>query len=394
MAAWDWLTKADYNWRFVRNVVLKTLILLIGLNGVYAVLDPLPALSRFTFYNSILPGRERLPFAENPEQAYSISVHRLEGILASHILPHTDKAKDEYRVILLGDSGVWGWLLDTEQTLSACLNAQDYRSSDGRHLKFYNLGYPVTSVLKDALIMEQALQYEPDAIVWLTTLQALYKDEQLRHPIMQSNPDLARAFIERYQLDLDLSTLPADPSLWERTLIGQRRELADLLRHQLYGINWMVTGIDHRNPKFYEARIENLLPGENIPVRDYIEVNSDLGQWLALDVINAAITMADEVPVLVVNEPIFQTDGVNKETRYNDLYPRWAYDEFRRLLETEAGQNQWHYLDAWNLVPNDAFTDYPLHYTQEATCNFGKQIAPQIIEVSEEPSAIDIKVWG
>lgn len=384
MAGWDWLTKPSYHWRFVRNVVIKTAILLIGLNVAYAAANPLPTLSRVTWYNSVIPGRERLPFAENPEDTYSISLHRLEGLFASHIISREDKQTDEFRVIVLGDSGVWGWLLENDQTLSACLNQGEYRTSDGRQMKVYNLGYPVTSVMKDALILQEVLKYEPDTVVWLTTLQALYQDEQLRHPIMKSNPDLARQFIEMYQLHLDTDDLPDDPEFAERTIIGQRRELADLLRHQIYGLAWMVTGIDHTNPKFYEARIENLLGGENVPTRSYIEVGQDLGQWLSLDVIGAAVEMAgaESVPVLVINEPIFQTSGINHETRYNDLYPRWAYDQFRQLLGEAATTQDWHYVDAWDAVPNDQFTDYPLHYTASATCDFAARLAPDILALA------------
>jgi hypothetical protein len=161
--------------------------------------------------------------------------------------------------------------------------------------------------------------------------------------------------------------------------------LADLVRHQLYGVAWAVTGVDHTNPKFFEARVGNLLPGEDIPTRDYARSDQDLGQWLSFDVVSAGIDMAaeDGVPMLIINEPIFQATGINSETRYNDLYPRWAYDGFRELLAAEAEANGWNYVDLWDVVPNEAFTDYPLHYTTEATCAFADLIAPMILELAE-----------
>ncbi len=385
MAAWEWLTKYYYNWRFVRNVALKTVVLFVALNLIYALLNPLATVSRFTFYNLVFPGRERLPFAENPEDAYSISLHRIEGIFASHIIRSEEKAADEFRVVLLGDSSVWGWLLDTDETLSACLNSSEYHTADGRRVRVYNLGYPVTSVMKDILIMEEALQYEPDAVVWLTTLQALYKDEQLRHPIMQNNPDRARDLIQRYDLDLDTSALPDEPSFWERTIVGQRRELADLLRHQVYGLAWWATGVDHVNPKFYEARIENLQGGENIPTRPNIEIRGYLGRWLSFDVIDAGVQMAaaDGVPVLIINQPSFETDGLYSDLRYNDLYPKWAYNQFVELFEDKAIVNGWHYRDSWQDVPDELFTDYPLHYTADATCDYAALIATDMLALAE-----------
>ncbi len=383
MAGWNWLTKQAYSWRFVRNVVVKTAVLFILINLVYIVLQPLPFLSKLTFYNITLPGRERLPYADNPSDSYSISLHRLEGMFASHIISSESKADDEFRVLLLGDSGVWGWLLETDQVLSACLNDGDYQAPDGRTMRVYNLGYPVTSVLKDALILEEALRYQPDAVVWLTTLQAMYVDEQLRHPIMSSNPDRAREFIMRYDLALDMAMLPDEPDFMDRTIVGQRRELADLLRHQIYGLAWWATGVDHRNPKFFEARIENLLPGDHIPTRSAITPDN-FNEWLSFDVMAATVEMArmERVPVLLVNQPIFQSAGVNTELRYNDLYPRWTYDAYRQRFSTEAEAHDWHYLDLWEAVPNDQFTDYPLHYTPSATCEFAALIAPDIVGLS------------
>lgn len=45
---------------------------------------------------------------------------------------------------------------------------------------------------------------------------------------------------------------------------------------------------------------------------------------LATDVLSAAITVAKDVPIVLVNEPIFVADGQNHDVRYNGLYPRWA----------------------------------------------------------------------
>ena len=385
MASWHWLTKTTYSWRFVRNVIIKAALLFIILNVGYALSNPLPTISKITFYNLVFEGRERLPYADNPEDTYNINLHRLEGMFASHEINNSDKADSEFRVLALGDSGVWGWLLETNETLSSCLNQGNYQTADDRTLRVYNLGYPVTSVLKDALILEQGLAHNPDAVLWMTTLQAMYDDEQLRHPIMQNNPDYARDFVQRYGLDLDTSILPLEAPFLERTIIGQRRELADLIRHQLYGITWMVTGFDHTNPKFFEARVDNLDASEGIPSRDYINVGDDLSQYLSFEVINAAIDMATDkgVQILIVNEPIFQAEGLNSDLRYNDLYPRWAYDEFRQLITAQAEDNQWHFMDMWNGVPNEAFTDYPLHYTAKATCEFATQLVEPMLRLAE-----------
>jgi hypothetical protein len=386
MARWEWLTRPEhpYTKRFVARVLVKAAILFIAFNAVYALTDPLPWLSQITLYNTVVPGRERLPFAENPGEAYSLPVPRLEGMFASHTISGDEPDSGEFRVALLGDSAVWGWLLEPDETLSACLNNGGYYTSDGRRLHVYNLGFPVLDVLKDVMILDEALRYEPDAVTWFITLAAFYPDEQLCHPIVKDNADHARDLIARYDLVLDASSLPPKPDIWGQTIIGQRRALADLLRHQIYGLAWAVTGIDHVNPKFDQKRPENLLPGDDVYGRPRVK-----GGWtvdnLSIDVLRAGLDMAagHDVPVLLVNEPIFRSEGLNNEERYNAYYPRWAFDSFRDLMSGLAEQEGWRYLDLWNAMPNNQFTDTSLHLTPPATCELAAQVAPAILALAD-----------
>jgi hypothetical protein len=241
----------------------------------------------------------------------------------------------------------------------------------------------VLDVLKDVMILQEALQYEPDAVIWPITLASFYPYEQLTHPIVTNNPDIARDLITRYNLNLDTSELPAEPDLWERTIIGQRRELADLLRHQIYGFAWLITGIDHTNPLFYEARTENLLPGDDIFGVPRVE-----GGWteenLSIDILQAGLDIAAQngLPMLLINEPIYQSSGLNSDIRYNGYYPRWAYDSYRELIAALAEKYNWQYLDLWDAAPNDQFTDTSLHLTPQATCEFAAQIAPEILQLA------------
>src|ERR1043165_6353201 len=119
MTQWNWLTKptTPYTWRFVRNVVIKGLLLFALVNLLFALINPLPLLGRISAYNVLVPGRDRLPYGENPDQSYNLSLLNLDAMFASHIIAGTPKAADEYRVLLVGDSSVWGVLLNPEQTL-------------------------------------------------------------------------------------------------------------------------------------------------------------------------------------------------------------------------------------------------------------------------------------
>src|SRR5262249_22631055 len=119
----------------------------------------------------------------------------------------------------------------------------------GQKVHFYNLGYPTLSVMKDLLILRHTLPYKPDLIIWSTTLAALYPSDQLGFEVIKAQYDEVAALEARYNFKLYQWPLQP-PDWWQRTLIGQRRALADWLRYQLYGLGWAATGIDHVVPKF------------------------------------------------------------------------------------------------------------------------------------------------
>jgi hypothetical protein len=97
------------------NIIIKGLLLFIIFNLLFALLQP--RIGRFSAYNVIFPGRERLPFGENSAKAYNLSLFDLDAMFASHEIGGDEKQSDEFRVILIGDSSVWGTLLKPEETL-------------------------------------------------------------------------------------------------------------------------------------------------------------------------------------------------------------------------------------------------------------------------------------
>ena len=386
MAGWDWLTKADkpYTARFVVRVIVKTVLLFALLNIVYAVAQPLEQIDQITLYNTVIQGRDRFPYADNPSEAYNISLDRLTAMFSSHVVSEP-VANDAFRVFFIGDSSVWGWLLNTHETFDACLNSGNHTVNDGRRLQSYNLGYPVTNALKDLMIINYALQYEPDAIVWLTTLESLYDRDLLTNSVIVNNADRVVELIERFDVSLDVELLEAQSTFWDETIIGQRRELADLIRHQVYGLVWGASEFDHTNPRFFRAPMENFPDSEGIPSRDYIEIGNLSGDLLAFDVLSAGLNMVTEnnIPILLVNEPIFISDGINSDLRYNHLYPRWAYDSYREMLIDQVETNAWQFVDLWDFVPAQHFTDFlPLHYDAEYTCNVANELLPRILAMA------------
>ncbi|HEX9029066.1 MAG TPA: hypothetical protein VF823_07820 [Anaerolineales bacterium] len=365
------------HWRFARNVTLKALVLFVLVNLIFAGANPLPALGQVSGYNYLFPGRERLPYGDHPDRAYNLNLFNLEAMFASHELSAGLKQAGEYRVLLIGDSSTWGFLLPSGQTLAAQLNSAAYVLPDGRRLRAYNLGYPVMSLTKDLLILSYAMRYQPDLIVWPLTLESFPYDKQLFPPILQQNPEAVRALIEQFHLKLD----PADPQLaapsfWDRTLIGQRRNLADLARLQMYGPLWAATGIDQDIPATYTPRQEDL-PADasfhNLQPPHLTDAD------LAFDVLKAGISMAGKTPVLFINEPMFISHGKNSDLRYNFFYPRWAYDDYRKLLSEQSAANGWRYVDLWQAADNSEFTNSAVHLTPRGESQFAQQVGKAIL---------------
>src|SRR5207302_9900643 len=97
----------------------------------------------------------------------------LDAMFASHEITGAPKAADEYRVLLVGDSSVWGILLDADQTLASDLNRLELRTAQGKRIRVFNVGYPGQPITRDVLLLQYALRYQPDLIVWSQTLDSL-----------------------------------------------------------------------------------------------------------------------------------------------------------------------------------------------------------------------------
>lgn len=367
------------NWGYPLRIVAKAVLLILLLNLVFAATSPLERLGRVSLYNGLFPGRQRLPYGENAQESYNISLFNIPAMIASHNI-NRPKADDEFRVFIIGDSAAWGWLLENDDSLAGAINQADHVTSDGKRVVAYNLGYPIMSLTKDLLILDAAMTYEPDLIIWPVTLESFPRDKQLFSPIVQNNPQRIRSLIARYNLQLDPQDPRfADPAFHEQSLIGQRRNLADLLRHQFYGLSWAATGIDQAIPQEIILRRSDF--DEDISWQDYPEPLLLTEQELAYEALAAGVAMAGDVPLLIVNEPMFISSGRNSDLRYNSFYPRWAYDQYRKLLQETAAANNWRYLDLWDSISPGEFSDTPVHLTPAGSRQMSAHLSEEILNL-------------
>jgi hypothetical protein len=349
--------------RMILRILGKTLVLLVCINLLYLLLNPLPWIGRLSIYNSIVPGRERLPYGDDPSRSFNLSLTQMDAMFASHIISSTQEPADEYRVLLIGDSATWGYLLPPDQTLAEQLNSLQLTSRDGRKVHVFNLGYPTMSATKDLMFLERSLAYDPDLIIWLFTLESMPWTKQLDSPILTLNPEATLDLMRANDLPIPASKLKASQdNLWGQTIFGQKRELADWARLQIYGLLWAATSVDHEIPATYNQRMEDLPADPNFQGYGPGELEEP---DLAFDVLRASLDAANGVPILFVNEPMFISQGLNSDLRYNFYYPRWAYDRYRELLAENAQTAGWRFVDLWDMLPASVFTDSAIHYSAE-----------------------------
>ena len=356
------------------NVLLKGLLLFLLFNLVIAAWQP--QVGYASLYNVLYPGRERLPFGENSKQSYNLSLFNLDAMFTSHVIAGTQKADNEFRVIIIGDSSVWGTLLKPEETLVGQLN-QINLNTCGKNVRAYNLGYPTISLTKDVMILSYGMQYNPDLIIWMTTLDAFPLEKQTSTPLVANNEKKVRELAANYGLKVEANDSNFEKkSFWKKTFIGDRRSWADILRLQIYGVMWSATGIDQFYPAEYEKAQTELAADES-----YHGLTAPLNEnALALNVLEAGFRVAREIPMILVNEPMLISTGTNSDIRYNFFYPRWAYDEYREMMNTLTSQNNWQYVDLWNVIPANEFTNSAIHLTPAGEHLLAENLAPYIFE--------------
>ena len=326
--------------------------------------QPLDALNRVSLYNHVFPGRERLPFGESPQTAYNFSIGSLDAAFASHkISGEGEKDPGTLRLVVIGDSSDWGTLLRPEETLCGQLDGRPL--SDGRTLRCYNLAYPTLSLAKDFLILNRAMKFDPDLILWGITMESFPADKQPDNELIRAN------FAEYQSLFPEAGAENSDKS---GSFFSQRREIADWLRLQLYGLLWAGTGIDQDYPEDYPAaqvdlEADNSFHGTEGPLPD---------EAFAWDILERGTKRAGNVPVLLLNEPMLISNGENSEIRYNYYYPRQAYDSWHASLTSRAEENDWLLLDLWNFLEIADFTNSAIHYNADAAARLADPVFAEI----------------
>jgi hypothetical protein len=206
------------------------------------------------------------------------------------------------------------------------------------------------------MILDKSLKFEPDMIIWLTTLEAFPNINQVETPILQGNPVYINQLIEKYDLN---NFEKREVRNSDFTIINQRRNIADRINLQRLGFLWDATGKDQHYPEKYNKAQRDF---EEPRLTYYgAENTTELEKTLAFEIIKQAVVKNPDINFVLVNEPILTSSGFNSHLQYNYYYPRWAYDYFREKLSVFTNENEIAYYDFWKLIEEDGFTNSAIH---------------------------------
>lgn len=359
------------------RILLKTILILSALLTLYSILQPTQWLGGISLYNRLFTGRDRLPFGESPQTSYNFSLNDLNAMFASHKLAASQKEDGVLRVLIIGDSSSWGILLRPEETLAGLLD-QSKITVDGekKSLQVFNLAYPTLSLSKDLLLLNRGLTYQPDLILWPLTMESFPIDKQVSTALVEENLPEFLAVAAKSGLSGSWIQDSAEQDFFSNTLIGQRRELADLIRLQLYGFMWAATGIDQDYPAdFPRPKLDQ------DPDNTFHGVQGNYpDDKMAWEVLDAAYRLSDDIPILLINEPMFISYGENSEIRYNFYYSRQAYDSWRAALHKLCELNGWPLLDIWDVLPPSDFSNSAIHYNAQGA----EKLKPAVFDAIEK----------
>jgi hypothetical protein len=340
---------------YVLRLGIKVGLLLVVFALVYEGVQPLPTLT-----NGITPALakyERLPSVDYTN--YMLVNHRIA-------LP---KADNEFRVVVLGDSGTYGRGLSDSETLTSQLNQMQLTTEDNRRIRFYNLAMPGPSFIGDYLRLEQSRQYAPDMVLWPATMHTfrLYFWPALVHvhSIDAINSALGQCTQQMPQLVNNMGDNPA-----YETFFDQRHHLQNLLisviedSGQRLIVPTPITSID--------TRINN----SPVHVIQTLSIQEE-----AYPVFADCLDHID-LPVLLVNEPIHSYSEDQSEEYYNSYYLRADYARHRELLAESAENADWAYADLYDAVPNAEFSNTAFHYAPDGIRHYIEALTPYILEVA------------
>ncbi len=100
------------------------------------------------------------------------------------------KPKGTYRVLVLGDSFVWGIGLDVGDTFPKQLEARLQKKIQGRTVEVINTAYPGYNTVDELLVLrDKGIKYEPDMVLLIYFLNDVRYKPELVATTLQTSPN-------------------------------------------------------------------------------------------------------------------------------------------------------------------------------------------------------------
>ncbi len=366
------------------RLILKAILIFSLINLAYAAFNP--QIGDWSIYNWLVPGRPRLPIEGTwNDRGFGVAANQQIGALFSaHQINARALPTPGVHVILLGDSQTYGAWVPLEETLGARLDAENLVACS-RPVTIENLSHPGPSVLRDFLILDRALQRAPNSvIVWMLEPNAfLPSSESL---LFEDSSGASKAALEAYGLSRYADLPKVNASFFDRTLWSQRGEIHAWLDLQMFGLYWAASGDDEwvrynqvADLRSFEIPLSNE-PTPSVTWHGYLPADAPNLHGL-YSVLDAARLMAGTRPAMLVAQPIFVASGPGSDIRYNSLYPRWAYDDFRATLAADAARNSWGFLDLHGALPSSDYVDED-HLNGDGEAGLAQILAPDVVQLA------------
>lgn len=287
-------------------------------------------------------------------------------------------------MLLLGNSSVFGHDLPADRTVAELTSRELARRGVNAHV--FDLAWVTSYQLKDALILNEALRYEPDAIVWTVSPVDLKHRAPLPHEAMngffQENADeLCRFMDERpagltEPLELYRPVVTVDPLTrpWRRLRQLGRftqsavRQYGAALTRALAPAALAAAPPGRRRGRFWKRDYDCAAVK-----RGWKEQFTGWQEWNALAWLEQ-LQKERGIPVLVVGWPIA---GELVWGCYNQFYPTEFPPAVRSWLAAETSRRGLHYLDLQWAVPVTDFTD-TIHLGAAGHARVAGRLAPAV----------------
>jgi hypothetical protein len=344
-----WLPELLTSPRAAVGLIMRVVILFLGFNLLYVVVNPIEEGRLPTLYNTLLPGRLRATWTNST--ALYVNETRVSRIL-SDLTAARPKQPDEYRVFVLGSSETWGAFVRPEEAFPMVLDRLGLTAPDGRQVRVYDVAYPLADSLKDLVFATYFFRhhFQPDLILYALNPYSFNPLGGGLHPLLLANTDLADEVVQTYRLTdiphLEDLAAAVGSSAWERhNFFSERGDLAYWLSNQAYGLAWALTGEDIVLPRLgRQSKYGGNLDWTNIRP----------GTLEALQ----QMTNEQGIGLMLFSSPSNYTAP---------LYNQWIYDEAEHLKLP--------FLDCRELLPFAEFTNTGLHMTPRGHRELADQIA-------------------